>query len=102
MDYETIELEIKDQVAIIRLNRPDVKNALNTQMRAEVTQCVNQMGKEARVVVITGSGSAFCSGQDLGDRKSVSQIDLERTLRDEYEPMLRSIFGLPSSNNSCN
>ena len=59
MDYETIELEIKDQVAIIRLNRPDVKNALNTQMRAEITQCVNQMGKEARVVVITGSGSAF-------------------------------------------
>ena len=95
MDYETIELEIKDQVAIIRLNRPDVKNALNTQMRAEITQCVNQMGNEARVVVITGSGSAFCSGQDLGDRKSVSQIDLERTLRDEYEPMLRSILDCP-------
>ena len=53
------------------------------------------MGKEARVVVITGSGSAFCSGQDLGDRKSVSQIDLERTLRDEYEPMLRSILDCP-------
>ena len=55
------ELEIKENVAIIRLNRPDVKNALNTQMRAEITQCVNQTGKEARVVVITGSGSAFCS-----------------------------------------
>ena len=95
MNYETIELEIKDQVAVIRLNRPDVKNALNTQMRAEITQSVNQMGKEARVVVITGSGSAFCSGQDLGDRKSVSQIDLERTLRDEYEPMLRSILDCP-------
>ena len=95
MNYETIELEIKDQVAVIRLNRPDVKNALNTQMRAEITQSVNQMGKEVRVVVITGSGSAFCSGQDLGDRKSVSQIDLERTLRDEYEPMLRSILDCP-------
>ena len=95
MDYETIELEIKENVAIIRLNRPDVKNALNTQMRAEITQCVNQTGKEARVVVITGSGSAFCSGQDLGDRQSVSQIDLERTLRDEYEPMLRSILDCP-------
>ena len=31
MDYETIELELKDKVAVIRLNRPDVKNALNTQ-----------------------------------------------------------------------
>ena len=51
MNYETIELEIKDQVAVIRLNRPDVKNALNTQMRAEITQSVSQMGKEARVVV---------------------------------------------------
>ena len=95
MDYETIELEITDKVAVIRLNRPEVKNALNTQMRAEITQCVNQMGKEARVLVITGAGSAFCSGQDLGDRKSVSQIDLERTLRDEYEPMLRSILDCP-------
>ena len=44
MNYETIELEIKDQVAVIRLNRPDVKNALNTQMRAEFTQSVSQMG----------------------------------------------------------
>ena len=76
MDYETIELELKDKVAVIRLNRPDVKNALNTQMRAEITQCVNQMGKEARVLVITGSGSAFCSGQDLGDRKSVLRLIL--------------------------
>ena len=53
MDYETIELELKDKVAVIRLNRPDVKNALNTQMRAEITQCVNQMGKEARVLVLS-------------------------------------------------
>ena len=45
MDYETIELELKDKVAVIRLNRPDVKNALNTLMRAEITQCVNQMIK---------------------------------------------------------
>ena len=34
MDYETIKLEIKNKVAVIRLNRPEVKNALNTQMRA--------------------------------------------------------------------
>ena len=74
MDYETIELELRDKIAVIRLNRPDVKNALNTQMRAEITQCVNQMGKEARVLVITGSGSAFCSGQDLGDRKLISPL----------------------------
>jgi 2-(1,2-epoxy-1,2-dihydrophenyl)acetyl-CoA isomerase len=45
--------------------------------------------------VITGAGKAFCSGQDLGDRSTTDSIDLERTLRDEYAPMLRAIIECP-------
>jgi len=95
MDYQTITLHIADDIATLTLNRADVMNALNGQMRAEITHAVNAAGKAARVVVITGTGRAFCSGQDLSDRASVANPDLERTLRDEYAPMLRAIVDCP-------
>lgn len=95
MDYSTLTLEITDDVAVVTLNRPDVMNALNSDMRAEITHAVKAAGQAARVVVLTGSGRAFCSGQDLGDGASASSLDLERTLRDEYVPMLNAIYECP-------
>ncbi|SMX48442.1 enoyl-CoA hydratase-related protein [Maliponia aquimaris] len=95
MQYEMITYQLADRVATVTLNRPDVMNALNTQMRAEITHAVTRGGTEARVVVLTGAGRAFCSGQDLGDRANAANLDLERTLRDEYVPMLRAIFDCP-------
>jgi len=92
MDYQAITLGIRNNVAVITLNRPDMMNALNTQMRAEITHAVKAAEKDARVLVMTGAGKAFCSGQDLGDGGSAASLDLERTLRDEYVPMLRAIF----------
>ena len=95
MDYDTIKLRISNDIAIVKFDRGDVMNALNTQMRAEITHAVKTAGKEARVVVLTGSGRAFCSGQDLGDRANAANLDLERTLRDEYVPMLNAIYECP-------
>jgi 2-(1,2-epoxy-1,2-dihydrophenyl)acetyl-CoA isomerase len=95
MDYETILFSARDGVATITLNRPERKNALNTQMRAELLHAVRRAPAEARVLVMTGSGNAFCSGQDLSDRSNAANLDLERTLRDEYEPLLRAIFECP-------
>ncbi|MEP5152981.1 enoyl-CoA hydratase-related protein [Planktotalea sp.] len=95
MDYQTITYDVSDNIATITLDRPDVMNALSTQMRAEVTDAVRQGGKDARCVVITGAGRAFCSGQDLGDRANAGNMDLERTLRDEYQPMLNAITDCP-------
>ncbi len=92
MDYQAITLVIRNSVAVITLNRPDMMNALNTQMRAEITHAVKAAEKDARVVVLTGAGKAFCSGQDLGDGGNAASLDLERTLRDEYVPMLKAIF----------
>ena len=82
MDYQTITYAVADNIAVITLNRPDVMNALSTQMRAEITDAVRTGGREARCVVLTGAGRAFCSGQDLGDRANAGNVDLERTLRD--------------------
>jgi 2-(1,2-epoxy-1,2-dihydrophenyl)acetyl-CoA isomerase len=92
MQYDTLRLSYNDNVAVIEFTRPDVMNALNTQMRAEILHAVKQAEKEARVLVLTGKGRAFCSGQDLGDRATVASTDLERTLRDEYVPMLMAIY----------
>ncbi|MDA7424573.1 enoyl-CoA hydratase-related protein [Thalassococcus lentus] len=95
MQYDTITFTLEDGVATVTLNRPDVMNALNTQMRAEITDAVKRGGRDGRVVVLTGNGKAFCSGQDLGDRANAANLDLERTLRDEYVPMLRAIMDCP-------
>lgn len=96
MDYQTIRLEYQDGYARITLDRPGVKNALNTQMRAELLHAVQEAGKSARAIVLTGAGDAFCSGQDLSDRtRSVANTNLERVLRDEYIPLLRAIFDCP-------
>jgi len=95
MDYQTITLDIADDIATVTLNRPEKMNALNTQMRAEIAHAVKEGGSHARVLVLTGNGKAFCSGQDLGDRANAGNIDLERTLRDEYIPMLNAIYDCP-------
>jgi 2-(1,2-epoxy-1,2-dihydrophenyl)acetyl-CoA isomerase len=95
MDYQTIRLAMEDGIAVLTLARPDKMNALNTQMRAEILHAVRAAGTEARVLVLTGEGRAFCAGQDLGDRATAAEANLERTLRDEYEPMLTAIFDCP-------
>ncbi len=95
MDYETLLLDIADDLAVVTLNRPDKMNAMTAQMRAEVTHVMKHSARNARAIVLTGAGGAFCSGQDLGDSSSTGKIDLERTLRDEYEPMLETIYNCP-------
>ena len=95
MTYQTIDYTVDEDVAVLTLNRPDVMNALNTQMRVEITDAARRAGNEARVLVMTGAGRSFCSGQDLGDGGNAANLDLERTLRDEYVPMLRAIFDCP-------
>ncbi|MCD1636494.1 enoyl-CoA hydratase/isomerase family protein [Martelella mediterranea] len=65
---EFIEVEIRDAVAIIRLNRPDVRNAINDQMRAEMIAAFEwaDRSSEIRAVILTGAGKGFCSGGDIG------------------------------------
>ena len=63
MNYENILVEYENSVATIILNRPNVMNALNSQMRAELTDAVTRYSKEARVVVLTGSETRFVRGK---------------------------------------
>lgn len=95
MTYETILHTVANGVATITLNRPDKMNGMTAQMRLDVTHAVTHAPEQARVIVLTGAGRGFCSGQDLGDRRNAADVDLERTLREEYEPMLRAIYDCP-------
>lgn len=70
-DFETLTFEVKDNVGLITLNRPDTRNALDLPMRAELTEIIHHIRENQAVsaLVITGSGGAFCAG---GDLKSLS------------------------------
>jgi len=67
MSDQTIEIDIRDAVATIWLNRPEVRNALNETMIAELDDAFRHLGEsdEVRVIVLTGRGRAFCAGGDL-------------------------------------
>jgi 2-(1,2-epoxy-1,2-dihydrophenyl)acetyl-CoA isomerase len=69
--YETLQVESANHVCTITLNRPDSLNSINDAMTSELAKVIRQLQRDedARCVVLTGAGRAFCSGQDLGDLK---------------------------------
>ncbi len=94
-DFQTITFEPTGGVAVIRLNRPAVMNALNSLMRREIRAAIAEAEGGARVIVLTGTGRSFCSGQDLADAGNLKEADFERILREEYEPLLNAIYDCP-------
>lgn len=87
--------ETRDGVAVITLNRPQVMNALSSDLRRQMLAAVKTAQGQARVLVITGQGRAFCSGQDLNDAGRIDTLDFERILAEEYEPLLTAIAESP-------
>jgi enoyl-CoA hydratase/carnithine racemase len=67
MSYETIILDVKDQVATITLNRPDRRNAYTALLGQELANAYRECDGDdtVRAVVVTGAGAAFCAGADL-------------------------------------
>ncbi len=93
MSYETILIGVENGVATITLNRPEVMNGLNAAMRREIVRAVAEGAEQARALVLTGAGPAFCAGQDLGE--ATDDLDFQRILREEYEPMIQAIARCP-------
>lgn len=67
MEYDLVSYEIADHIATIRLNRPEVMNALNREAYAQLESALRaaHSDPDVRCVVLTGSGRAFCSGDDV-------------------------------------
>lgn len=98
--WETITLE-KDQemgnVYIIKLNRPEAMNALNTTMGIELNECIRHLKTldELRVLVLTGTGNkSFCVGGDLKERKMLSQKEW-KLQHDIFEDAYEQIKDFP-------
>jgi len=81
---ETIRLEIKDKVAWVILNRPEVRNAFNATMISEMTEVFKVINNQGylRVVVVTGEGKGFCAGADLNWMKGVVNYSYDENLQD--------------------
>ena len=87
-------VETEGGICRITLNRPSVMNALNRELRQDLTAAL-RAGWSARVIVLTGAGRGFCSGQDLTDAGALDEAGFEATLNDEYVPMIRAIVDAP-------
>src|SRR5881275_1768784 len=96
--YSTLLLDISGAVATITLNRPDKRNAISATMMAELQTALDDIEKShARVAILTGAGTAFCSGMDLemlaaiaGQSPAENQEDSRRMAK-----MFRRIWSFP-------
>lgn len=93
--FNTLQFEVKNQVAHITLNRPDTYNAFNNEMSFEFIDALKMVRKdpEIRAVLLTGAGKAFCSGQDLKDVQG-KQRSLSESVEKRYNPMIRLVTGI--------
>lgn len=97
MAYQFLTYQVAGGVGTITLNRPEVYNALNDEITFELQDALKQVAKDehVRVVVLTGEGKAFCSGQDLkagAEQEKRSFID---SLHRRYNPIVKAMRSLP-------
>ena len=99
MDFENIHYQVKNGVAILRLNRPKSLNSFTVAMHLEVQRAMLDVknNQQVRCLLITGEGRGFCAGQDLNDRavKVTDQTpDLSESVEKYYNPLIRGIMNL--------
>ena len=99
-----VEWSVRDGVGRIVLNRPDAKNALTADLRDQLTQVFEEASADlnVRVVVLTGTGSAFCTGADLrgapaaasrpDDAPAVAAGDVARVVRRGWQRLVASVL----------
>jgi len=93
-------LDLSDGVATITLNRPDAMNSLDVVTKELLLETVRQVADDptARCVVLTGTGRAFCTGQDLKEHISILRSEssdaLFRTVDEHYNPIVTALAGM--------
>ena len=84
MKFNTLQLEVKDYILTLTLNRPDALNAFTVEMASELIEVFNKASEDdnIRVIVVTGAGRAFCAGMDLSVAGNVFGLD------EDYRPTM--------------
>ena len=100
---EASEFEIRNRAAWIRLNRPESRNALSTELLGELSRHLQSAMDDpgVRVVVLTGTGKAFCAGADLksqgsgvADGKSKNDfVEILKQMREGPKPVICAVNG---------
>lgn len=95
--YQFLKYSVEQGVATITLNRPDVYNALNDEITYELQDALKAVSKDeqVRVVVLTGEGKAFCSGQDLKAASGNQKRSFLQSLHKRYNPIISAMRNLP-------
>ncbi|TVQ53808.1 MAG: enoyl-CoA hydratase [Rhodobacteraceae bacterium] len=80
MAYETLIVETRDHVALVRLNRPEALNALNRQLMNELSEALAKLDADDHVgcIVITGSAKAFAAGADIKEMQDKTFVEAYR------------------------
>jgi 2-(1,2-epoxy-1,2-dihydrophenyl)acetyl-CoA isomerase len=96
MPFLHIIVERREGVLLVTLNRPDVLNSFNAKMAEDVQRALREAADDpgVRAVLITGSGRAFCSGQDLSEvlpREGHPAPELGDIVRRQYNPIVHAI-----------
>ncbi len=97
MDFQYIKFEVANGIATVTLNRPEVYNALNDGITYELQDAVKLVSKDPsiRVMVLTGAGKAFCSGQDLKAASGQEKRSFLDSLHKRYNPIISAMRNLP-------
>jgi 2-(1,2-epoxy-1,2-dihydrophenyl)acetyl-CoA isomerase len=94
---QSLRTELGDGVLTLTLDRPEVLNALDQQLKEDLLVALRLAAedREVRVVVLTGAGRAFCAGQDLTERMADDAPDLGVEIRERYIPIILAMRELP-------
>jgi len=97
MDFQYIKFEVANGIATVTLNRPEVYNALNDGITYELQDVLKVISKDPsiRVMVLTGAGKAFCSGQDLKAASGQEKRSFLDSLHKRYNPIISAMRNLP-------
>lgn len=88
-----IRTEIQENVAIVKLNRPEKFNSFNRQMSLELQQVFDdcKQNDDVRCILLTAEGKAFCAGQDLAEAIDTSGPGIEKIVEEHYNPLILKI-----------
>jgi 2-(1,2-epoxy-1,2-dihydrophenyl)acetyl-CoA isomerase len=97
MELTSVIYEKRGSVAYITLNRPDVFNAFDETQSYDLQAALKEASKDAevRVLVLTGAGKAFCSGQDLKAIAGSKNRSLSDSLYKRYNPIIKAMREMP-------